>query len=92
MALSKHQRTMFVYANARGAGEAEEFHYVRAVYATETDIDKFLAVVAAGGACLDLAIHVQPDGAVRDHGFLFRIHERELPRIFRRLDTFDLHP
>lgn len=87
---SKHRETAFVYAKSRGAGTQEQFHFHRVVHAAGADFGRYLTTLLDGKGCVDFAIHRKENGSVRDHGFLFRIEESELPAVFREVRAYEL--
>ena len=86
----KHHRTMFVYANTRGAGSTEQFNFTRAVYARNSDIDNFDRELVNGNVSLDLVMHKKANGTIRDHGFLFKISKHNLINLFKDITEFKL--
>ena len=87
---TKHRETVFVYAETRGKGADEEFHFTRAIHATGADIERLLRVFEDGQGCQDFAMHRRANGSVRDHGFLFRVDDAALPGVFRDVQSVDL--
>lgn len=82
---AKHRHTLFVTAETRGRDDGdkcEEFYYDEVVYREGVSFASFLSLLEEGSVGVDFAIHYK-NGHARDHGFLWRIQERDLPRIFK---------
>jgi hypothetical protein len=77
----KHTDTLFIGAAARGTGREEEFRYDEVVYCSQASFAAFLELVQQGQICLDFTAHVQ-NGRPRDHGYLWRIRESQIPRLY----------
>lgn len=89
--MEKHNETFWVYANAIGAGDTEKFHYNRAEYTSGPDPAKFILLLEAGAITVDYSISETVNGGARDHGYNFRIKNRDLDLIFGPRMQFDLH-
>ncbi len=77
----KHSHTLFIAAQARGSGNAEEFHYTQVVYYREPSLAAFIDLVLAGHIGLDFAANVR-EGVADDRGYLWRIRERHIPALY----------
>jgi hypothetical protein len=78
----KHPATLFIIADSRGAGAAEEFRYGQVVLHREPAMPNFLDLMEDNAIGLDLTLHLKPNGSARDHGYLWRIREPKLPALF----------
>lgn len=83
----KHPATLFVRAESRGRGAQEEFRYSDVTLCREPSFSNFLDLVEESELGLDLTLHVKENGSARDHGYLWRVYEPSIPRLFayRRL-------
>lgn len=86
---SKHPATLFVRASYRMADGREEFRYDEVVLCREPSLANFLDLLEEGLIGLDFTLHQKADGGARDHGYLWRIRESAIPRLFayRRIIT-----
>lgn len=78
----KHPATLFVVADARGTGANEEFRYGDVVLCREPSLARFIELVEEGLLGLDFTLHFRADGSARDHGYLWRIRESAIPRLY----------
>lgn len=78
---AKHQETFWVQAQCRGSGANEQFQYVAVNHTRAPLVRNFSALVEAGVITLDYLLHQQGNRA-RDHGYLFKIHPRNLRALF----------
>jgi hypothetical protein len=86
----KHRTTMWVAADHRGKGHSEEFRYHQATL-TRAPLDSQLGLrLDDGTVTLDLTLSEKPNGAVRDHGYLFRVAPVNLDRLFPSPKVFEL--
>jgi hypothetical protein len=79
---NKHPATLFVRATARGMGAAEEFRYDEVVLCRDPSLANLLELLEEGLLGLDFTLHQKPDGKARDHGYLWRIREPAIPRLY----------
>ena len=86
----KHRETIFVEAETRGKGAAEEFRFTRITHAASPDITRFLSLIEDGRICQDFAMHRTETGSARDHGFLFRIIDGYQSSLFAYIRNYDL--
>jgi len=66
---------VYVKAETRGRGSAEQFHYNWAVLLSGLDVDRFFGLIESGEILVDLRVHLNPNGSARNHGTAFRIRE-----------------
>ncbi|MBK7672631.1 MAG: hypothetical protein IPJ24_14795 [bacterium] len=82
----KHPATCFVKARSRRVHGLEEFHYISATYSERPLISNLPTLLETGHIELDLLMHLKATrngGArVRDHGYLFKIWERDWQLLF----------
>jgi hypothetical protein len=78
----KHRATLFVRASSRGAGRDEEFRFEEVTLCRDVSFTNFLELTAEDRVSLDFTMHLKPSGAVRDHGYLWRIRESAIPKLF----------
>jgi hypothetical protein len=78
----KHPATLFVIADARWVGQYEEFRYEDVVLCREPSLARFIELMEEGLLGLDFTLHLKSDGTARDHGYLWRIRESAIPRLY----------
>jgi hypothetical protein len=78
----KHPATLFVVADVRRAGATEEFRYGDVVLCREPSLARFIELMEEGLLGLDFTLHFKPDGTARDHGYLWRIRESAISRLY----------
>ncbi len=83
--LEKHSEAVFVAAEVRGKGRAEEFHYQTVTYCARPSVSRFLKLVDSGDVILELRMHVKESGGARNHGTAFRVRKHRL------VDLYDVH-
>jgi hypothetical protein len=79
---NKHPATLFVRATARGVGAGEEFRYDEVVLCREPSLANLLELLEADQLGLDFTLHQRADGTARDHGYLWRIREPAIPKLY----------
>jgi hypothetical protein len=80
----KHPQTFWVGANCRGGRDAEEFHYIQVQHTRAPRVRNFDALLEAGLVSVDYLMSQRSPGrqAVRDHGYLFKMHPRDFDALF----------
>lgn len=73
----KLQNLCVIYADSKKQNSREYFKIEKAVLATGLDEKCFFALVAGGFIKVDLRMHVEPNGAPRNHGTGFRLSRCE---------------
>lgn len=90
----KHPATCLVKARTRRIGGVEEFHFVSATYSERPLINNLPMLLETGHVELDFLVHLKPNsrGGVRarDHGYLFKIWERDWQLLFPSPRTISL--
>jgi len=76
---------VYVLAENRGAGAAEEFWFQDATLLSGFSFEGFLHLVEQGVVKLDIRVGHFPDGRPHDHGTGFRVFPRDLPRCFQSI-------
>jgi hypothetical protein len=66
---------VIVFAERRGRGKTEEFHYVEAHHLNGLDPDKLLSLFDENVFVIDLRMHLRHNNTVRNHGTAFRIRD-----------------
>jgi MvaI/BcnI restriction endonuclease family len=79
----KHPKTFWVGARCKGTGADEHFHYIKVEYTREPSVRNFQALLESGVISVDYLMS-QRDGKqlVRDHGYLFKIAQKDFPALF----------
>lgn len=80
--MSKFDRLLFVQADSRGKGAAEEFHFNSAALLSDPGSTPFRTGFLDGRIMIDIRMHLKETGAVRNHGTGFRVSEQDLPSLF----------
>ena len=62
-----------VFAERRGRGKTEEFHYIEAYHLNGLEPDKLLSLFDENVFVVDLRMHLRHNDTVRNHGTAFRI-------------------
>ncbi len=88
--LKKHKETFWVKARHNNDRNAEKFHYVEVEHTANPYIDKWETLIETGLITLDYTMHVKPTGGVRDHGYLFKLHQNGKPALFPEPVKYDL--
>lgn len=78
----KHNEAVFVSADSRGTGKAEEFHYYGVLWCRKPSIDSFIDLIHDGDVMLELRMHLKENGSVRNHGSAFRIKHNCIPKLY----------
>lgn len=87
--ITKLERLMIIFAECQinELSGKEEFHFNEAYFLEEPDPDKFLDAFEKGIIAIDLRMHLKPTGTVRNHGTGFRIDERNLPELYKKIEN-----
>ena len=81
--VTKFERLLFVKADVRRQGKApEEFHYIDAELVSDPGPAEFHEALRGGTALIDIRMHRNEHGGVRNRGTALRIRERDLPTLF----------
>ena len=83
---NKFSNVLLVEAESRKSGEQEEFWYKEAHLLTGIIVEKFLEYIQNGTIAVDLRMHINKNGAVRNHGTGFRLHRRYLNSCFHNTE------
>ena len=81
--ISKLERAIFVFAEARiGNNKKEEFHFNEAYLLEEPSPDKFIEAFKNSLIAIDIRMHLKGNGTVRNHGTGIRIFEKDIPQLY----------
>ena len=83
---NKFLNVLLVEAESRKSGENEEFWYKEAHLLTGIIVEKFLEYIKNGTIAVDLRMHINKNGVVRNHGTGFRLHRRYLDSCFNKTE------
>ena len=83
---NKFSNVLLVEAESRKSGENEEFWYKEAHLLTGIIVEKFLEYIKNGTIAVDLRMHINKNGGVRNHGTGFRLHRRYLDSCFNKTE------
>lgn len=83
---NKFSNVLLVEAESRKSGENEEFWYKEAHLLTGVIVEKFLEYIKNGTIAVDLRMHINKNGGVRNHGTGFRLHRRYLDSCFYKTE------
>jgi len=78
----KLPQLMYVMANYRGSGDAEEFYFNEAYLLKGFSFEDFGQLLEDGNIYIDIRIGQYPDGRTHDHGTAFRVKQDELDNCF----------
>lgn len=73
---------VMVHAETRKTGRVEEFRFDEAYYLSNPDSHNFLKLIQEDQVVVDIRMHLNPNGSVRNRGTAFRIDEISLGRCF----------
>lgn len=79
--VEKHPSTFWVKADTRGKGDKEEFHFSEVHYTRLPRAWNLEPLIEAGTITLDYTLS-DKNGRARDHGYLFKIHPKDLGSLF----------
>lgn len=82
--LTKLDHMLFVHADSRKIAGIEEFHYIKAELLSEPSSSTFRNGFNSGAVIIDLRMHVNPNGTVRNRGTGFRVRELSLPDLYNK--------
>ena len=83
--VTKFERLLLVKADARRQSTGpEEFHYVDAELVSDPGPAEFHEALRRGTALIDIRMHLNERGGVRNRGTALRIRERDLPSLFSK--------
>ena len=88
--LAKHRETFWIGADVRMDGGREYFHYITATHTQSPNAHLFHTLIDAGIITMDYLLKRKPSGAVRDHGYLFKIFPRDFNLLFPPPRMYDL--
>jgi len=74
---------VYAYANTKGRGTTEQFHFVDAYVVSGFNYDDFAKLLELGQIKIDLRIGQYPDGRIHDHGTGFRIRKKDEVLLFK---------
>lgn len=78
------ERLLFVVAEVKKLDKREFFHYAKADYLTDFSKTEFLELVKSGKVVVDMRMHFKENGAVRDHGTVFRGKFKDFNTCYKR--------
>lgn len=87
---AKHRETFWVGAEAKIVSGKEHFHFVKARHTRTPMSSTFERLLFSGGVFVDLTMSERGEAAVRDHGYLFRIHEDCFDDLFPEVASYSL--
>jgi len=88
--IKKHKETFWVKAKHNNNRSAEQFHYVEVEHTTNPYIDKLETLIETGLITMDYTMHIKPTGKIRDHGYLFKLHQNSKESLFPKPDKYNL--
>lgn len=88
--LKKHKETFWVKAKHNNNRSAELFHYIEVEHTANPYIDKIETLIETGLITMDYTMHIKQTGKVRDHGYLFKLHQNSKASLFPQSTRYDL--
>lgn len=88
--MKKHKETFWVKAKHNNNRSAEQFHYVEVEHTTNPYIDRLETLIETGLITMDYTMHIKPTGKIRDHGYLFKLHQSSKESLFPKPDKYNL--
>jgi hypothetical protein len=88
----KHNETFWIYANKRGQGPNEEFHYILARHTRSPILSNFDKLLESGLISHDYTLSIKNESTktVRDHGYLFKIMSDNISALIPQIGEYDL--
>ncbi len=84
--LYKLGKILLVLAESRkSSGAKEEFHFNEAYLLDKPSEKKFVDAIANSRVCLDIRMHINEKGNVRNHGTGFRVMEKDLSLFYSKI-------
>jgi len=87
----KHPQTFWVGAKCKGKGQDEHFHYITVEHTKKPKARNFDALIEGGKISVDYLMSQRGENRVRDHGYLFKIHQSDFTALFPPSDYYELH-
>lgn len=88
--LKKHKETFWVKAKHNNDRTSEKFHYVEVEHTANPFIEKLETLIETGLITMDYTMHIKQNGMVRDHGYLFKLHQNSKLALFPETKKYDL--
>lgn len=86
--LNKLNIVLFVTAKTQIINDKEYFYFDEAYLLQEPVIENFIAALEKGILMRDIRIHLKENDKVRNHGTGIRIHENDLPLLYKTRKNF----
>ncbi len=86
----KHPQTFWVSAETQENNGSEMFHYVAVEHTKRPKIRNFDALIDAGVITVDYLMSDRGNNKVRDHGYLFKIHQADFGALFPPSNYYSL--
>lgn len=86
---NKFPSCLKVFADTRGRGANEEFHYNRAYAYKTIDKNRFFEMLKSDEIYIDLRLWMSKSGEVKDHGTSFRCTHRAFENLFEKTILFE---
>ncbi len=78
----KLSKAMYIGTNKTIKNKTEYFDYNEVTFCSEPFIDSFINLIEVGQIILELRMHINEAGSIRNHGTGFRINEKYLPDLY----------
>lgn len=88
--LEKHHETFWVKAVSKMEDGNELFRYDSVVHTKNPNASLFPQLIDEGIITVDYLMHRKESGTVRDHGFPFKIHPRDIELLFPEPKMYEL--
>lgn len=86
---AKHRETFWVSARRRESSDGtEEFQYEKVIHTRSPLASNLGPLIDAGKIEMDLTLSRKPSGGTRDHGYLFKIWQRDIELLFPPPTTY----
>ncbi|MDW3650947.1 MAG: MvaI/BcnI family restriction endonuclease [Bacteroidia bacterium] len=87
--LSKHSQTFFITVKSLRKDDIERMEIQKVVYCKKPSIENFVELVKKGKVHLDFTLS-EKNGKIKDHGFLWRIHQEAIEELYQSRDEIQL--
>ncbi len=82
--MTKMDRIILSFADSKEIDGKEYFHFNEAILLEHPTPEKFLEAFSKSEMLLDIRMHINPKGGVRNHGTGFRISEKNLMLLYSK--------
>lgn len=78
---------LLVFADSRKKGTTEYFHFNEAYFLSKLSDTNFIKLLEEGKLVVEFRMFLRDNGTARNHGTGFRLNERYLKELYKRMET-----